>query len=65
VAVAAIKATHGKVYDYGPSAIAIYIASGGADDWTYGVMNVTWSFSIELRDTGKLALGKGNFLCIS
>jgi hypothetical protein len=56
VAVAAIKATHGKVYGYGPSAKVIYVASGGADDWTYGALNVTWSYSVELRDTGKLAL---------
>ncbi len=52
VAVAAIKATHGKVYGYGPSAKVIYVASGGADDWTYGARNVTWSYSVELRDTG-------------
>lgn len=54
VAVAAIKATHGKVYGYGPSAKVIYVASGGADDWTYGARNVTWSYSVELRDTGTL-----------
>ncbi|ELR17113.1 zinc carboxypeptidase superfamily protein [Acanthamoeba castellanii str. Neff] len=53
LAVAAIKATHGKVYGYGPSAKVIYVASGGADDWTYGARNVTWSYSVELRDTGR------------
>lgn len=52
MAVAAIRATHGKVYEYGPSTIVIYVASGGADDWTYGALNVTWSYSVELRDTG-------------
>lgn len=62
VAVAAIKATHGKVYGYGPSAKVIYVASGGADDWTYGARNVTWSYSVELRDTGTSTLGSGGLV---
>ena len=28
-------------------------ASGGAEDWTYGTLGVTYSFSVELRDTGR------------
>lgn len=52
MAVAAIKATHGVTYQYGPSAQTIYVASGSAPDWTYGAMNVTWSYVVELRDTG-------------
>ena len=28
-------------------------ASGGSEDWTYGVLGVKYSFSVELRDTGR------------
>ena len=28
-------------------------ASGGSEDWTYGNLNVTYSFSVELRDEGR------------
>lgn len=28
-------------------------ASGGSEDWTYGKLGVTYSFSVELRDTGR------------
>ena len=29
------------------------MASGGASDWALGVANSTFSFSMELRDTGR------------
>eukprot|EP00005_Dracoamoeba_jomungandri_P010885 CAMPEP_0174275418 /NCGR_PEP_ID=MMETSP0439-20130205/59814_1 /TAXON_ID=0 /ORGANISM="Stereomyxa ramosa, Strain Chinc5" /LENGTH=443 /DNA_ID=CAMNT_0015367519 /DNA_START=832 /DNA_END=2163 /DNA_ORIENTATION=+ len=51
--VAAIKATHGMIYQYGNVATTIYIASGGSLDWTYGGSNVTYSYAVELRDTGR------------
>lgn len=53
VAVAAIKATHGKIYDYGPIAETIYPASGSSADYTYGVCGVKYSYGVELRDTGE------------
>lgn len=28
-------------------------ASGGSEDWTYGNLNVIYSFSVELRDEGR------------
>ena len=29
------------------------VASGRSADWTYGAQNVTYSYGVELRDTGK------------
>lgn len=52
-AVAAIKATHGKVYEYGPIATTIYPASGSSADYTYGVCGIVFSYGVELRDTGE------------
>jgi hypothetical protein len=52
VAAEAIKSVHGKVYTYGPSGPTLYVSSGGSNDWTYGVRNVTYSYTFELRDTG-------------
>ena len=52
-AVAAIKATHGKTYEYGPIATTIYPASGSSADYTYGVCGVKYSYGVELRDTGE------------
>lgn len=52
MAVEAIRSVHNKTYTYGRSAVLTYIASGGADDWTLGALNVTWSYSVELGDTG-------------
>lgn len=54
MAVEAIRNVHNKTYTYGRSAVLTYIASGGADDWTLGALNVTWSYSVELGDTGWL-----------
>ena len=28
-------------------------AAGGSEDWTYGELGVKYSFSVELRDTGR------------
>mmetsp|Transcript_110868 Transcript_110868/g.238719 ORF Transcript_110868/g.238719 Transcript_110868/m.238719 type:complete len:422 (+) Transcript_110868:34-1299(+) len=52
-AVAAIKATHGKTYEYGPIATTIYPASGSSADYTYDVCGVKYSYGVELRDTGE------------
>jgi murein tripeptide amidase MpaA len=50
--VAAIKAVHGTSFQPGPIATTIYPASGSSADWTYGVCNITYSYGVELRDTG-------------
>jgi murein tripeptide amidase MpaA len=52
-AVAAIKATHGKTYEYGPIATTVYPASGSSADYVYGVCGVKYSYGAELRDTGE------------
>ncbi|NXL83558.1 CBPB1 Carboxypeptidase, partial [Alectura lathami] len=39
-------------YTYGPGATTIYPASGGSDDWAYD-QGIKYSFTFELRDTGK------------
>jgi len=49
---AAIKATHGVVYDSGRISIIIYEASGSSVDYVYGLTGAI-SFGVELRDTGR------------
>jgi hypothetical protein len=53
VAVAAIKDTHGVTYGYGPTSIVISTDSGCVEDYTYGVCGIKYSYSVELRDTGR------------
>jgi len=50
--VGAIKNTHGMIYDEGPVATTIYMASGILNDFTYDNLKVVYSFTCELRDTG-------------
>jgi len=51
--VKALSAVYGTQYQYGNIATTIYPASGSSVDWTFGVANVTYSFAVELRDTGR------------
>ncbi|CAH3025693.1 unnamed protein product, partial [Porites evermanni] len=53
IASEAITRKHGTRFQYGSSAALLYAASGGSEDWTYGQLNVKYSFSVELRDTGR------------
>uniref|UniRef100_A0A8V0Z1C4 Carboxypeptidase B n=1 Tax=Gallus gallus TaxID=9031 RepID=A0A8V0Z1C4_CHICK len=39
-------------YEYGPGAATVYPAAGGSDDWAYD-QGIKYSFTFELRDTGK------------
>ncbi|NXH20489.1 CBPB1 Carboxypeptidase, partial [Bucco capensis] len=39
-------------YKYGPGAETIYLAAGGSDDWVYD-QGIKYSFTFELRDTGR------------
>jgi carboxypeptidase B len=51
-AAAAIKATHGVTYQFGPGAQTIYPASGDIGDFLYAA-GVRYSTCVELRDTGR------------
>lgn len=53
IASEAITRKHGTRFQYGSSAALLYAASGGSEDWTYGQLGVKYSFSVELRDTGR------------
>ncbi|CAF0886703.1 unnamed protein product [Rotaria sordida] len=52
-AVDALGAVFGTKYDHGNIGATIYIASGNTVDWTFGTANVTFSYAVELRDTGE------------
>ncbi|XP_069745762.1 carboxypeptidase B2 [Narcine bancroftii] len=51
-AAAALWSVHGTRYTYGNSAETIYLSSGCSDDWAYD-LGIKYSFTFELRDTGK------------
>ncbi|CAF4864683.1 unnamed protein product, partial [Rotaria socialis] len=50
-AVNALRAVHGTQYHHDSIAQIIYVASGSSIDWTYGALNITFSYGVELRDT--------------
>lgn len=52
-AVTALRAVHGTRYEHGNIGATIYIASGNTVDWTFGTANITFSYAVELRDTGE------------
>ncbi|KAJ1329880.1 carboxypeptidase A4 [Microdochium nivale] len=52
-AVAAIKAQSGFVYDYGPICSTIYQATGSSVDYVNDVIGSEYTFTSELRDTGR------------
>ncbi|XP_033232029.1 uncharacterized protein LOC117183007 [Belonocnema kinseyi] len=54
-AAAAMKAAGGAGSDYtvGNSASTLYAASGGSDDWAKAIHKIKYTYTIELRDTGK------------
>ncbi|MFN0056984.1 MAG: M14 family metallopeptidase [Planctomycetota bacterium] len=49
---AAIGSVHGATYLHGPGGLILYVASGTAQDWGYGVASAV-AMTIELRDTGQ------------
>ena len=49
----AVGDTHGKIYEYGQSCNTMYAASGVSEDYAYGVCGITYSWVVELRDTGE------------
>ncbi|KAB5587196.1 hypothetical protein PHYPO_G00010300 [Pangasianodon hypophthalmus] len=48
----ALRSLYGTRYTSGPGATTIYLAAGGSDDWAYD-LGVKYSFTFELRDTGR------------
>uniref|UniRef100_A0A3P8THP8 Carboxypeptidase B n=1 Tax=Amphiprion percula TaxID=161767 RepID=A0A3P8THP8_AMPPE len=48
----ALRSLYGTRYTSGPGATTIYPAAGGSDDWAYD-LGVKYSFTFELRDTGR------------
>ncbi|CAB3380478.1 Hypothetical predicted protein [Cloeon dipterum] len=69
-----IKKASKKKYKVGNSAILLYEASGGADDWAKGSVGIKYTYTIELRDAGRYgfllpasqieATGKDAFIAI-
>ncbi|XP_076827169.1 carboxypeptidase B [Brachyhypopomus gauderio] len=47
-----LRSLYGTKYTSGPGATTIYPAAGGSDDWAYD-QGVKYSFTFELRDTGR------------
>lgn len=43
----------GTKYTHGSIARVVYVSSGSSADWTYGTAGITFSYGVELRDTGK------------
>ncbi|EFN61709.1 Carboxypeptidase B [Camponotus floridanus] len=52
-AATAMKKAGGSVYTVGNSATTLYPASGGSDDWAKALPKLKYTYTIELRDTGK------------
>lgn len=54
-AAAAMKKAGGDntVYTVGNSAITLYPAAGGSDDWAKALLKIKYAYTIELRDTGR------------
>ncbi|XP_076169353.1 carboxypeptidase B [Ptiloglossa arizonensis] len=42
-----------SAYTVGNSATTLYAASGGSDDWAKAILKMKYTYTIELRDTGK------------
>ncbi|CAF3990662.1 unnamed protein product [Rotaria sordida] len=51
-AINALTAVHSTKYLHGSIAQTIYLSSGSTADWAYGIANITFSYGVELRDTG-------------
>ncbi|KAJ3210634.1 corticosteroid- binding protein [Entophlyctis luteolus] len=49
IAMEALKSESGETFGYGAICPTIYQASGSANDYMYNVLNITYSYSIELR----------------
>jgi hypothetical protein len=52
-AVNAIRSVYGTYFDYGPICSTIYQVSGGSVDYVNDVSKADYTFTVELRDTGR------------
>lgn len=52
-AVDKLTALYGTQYTIGTSTNVLYVASGGSDDWAKGGAGIPYSYTVELRDTGR------------
>lgn len=43
----------GYKYQVGPSGALLYPASGGSDDWAKGDLKIKYTYTVEMRDSGK------------
>lgn len=43
----------GLKYQVGPSGTLLYPASGASDDWAKGKLNIKYSYTVEMRDSGR------------
>lgn len=48
-----LRAVRGTEYRFGTSAVLLYPAAGGSDDYAYGMANIKHAYTIELPDTGE------------
>lgn len=48
-----MKAISGTKYSVGPSGSLLYPASGASDDWAKGQLGIKYTYTIELRDSGR------------
>ena len=51
----AMRSTGGETYQAGQACSMTYRAPGDAIDFVYGVTDVRWTYSAELRDTGTVS----------
>ncbi|XP_055376086.1 zinc carboxypeptidase-like [Condylostylus longicornis] len=49
----AARRLYNSNYRYGASSVVLYAVSGSSKEWAYGVQKIPFTFTIELRDTGK------------
>ena len=52
-AAARMKEIGQQTYSVGPSGSLLYPAAGGSDDWARGDMRIKYSYTVELRDSGR------------
>ncbi|KAF3936032.1 hypothetical protein ABW19_dt0209978 [Dactylella cylindrospora] len=50
---AASRKRYGTKWTFGPACQTIYATTGDSTDYTYGALNITHSYGVELRDTGR------------
>ncbi|CAF0859131.1 unnamed protein product [Rotaria sordida] len=52
IGINALQSVNGRRYTLGSSAQLLYVASGGSEDWTAGILGILYSYCLELPPTG-------------